>query len=112
MLAPATKTRAKQAWQNVVDGAAQGQEEAIRRVFAAPLLLRAEVLEYMVTQEHAATEPPGDMVAALLAFMQQRLAESPEDYFIGGGPVEAVWEHLEQGQAGRDQARLRRVPAA
>ena len=104
MLAPATKTRAKQAWQNVVDGAAQSQEEAIRRVFAAPLLLRAEVLEYLVTQEHAGTEPPGDMVAALLAFMQQRLAESPEDYFIGGGPVEAVWEHLEQGQAGLDQA--------
>jgi CHAT domain len=101
VLAPATKTRAKQAWQGVIDGAAQSQEEMVRRVFAAPLLLRAEVLAYMLTEEHGGTEHP---VAALLAFIQEQLAEHPGRYFIGPGPVEALWERLEEGHAGLDQA--------
>jgi hypothetical protein len=106
MLAPATRTRAKRAWDGYLSRLTPDAEEAARLAFAFPVLLRPEVLDFLEHHEHVGSVPPGEAVLALLRHVQQRIAGDAAVYRIGAGPVEALWSQLERGDLGLDQAML------
>jgi hypothetical protein len=99
-------TRAKRAWEEYAAGLTPDPEESARLAFTFPVLLRADVLEYLVTEENLAADERGQLTAAILGYVQEAMAERPEAYVIGVGPVEALWEQLESGERSKDQAVL------
>lgn len=105
MLPPATRTRAIQAWTELSRRLTPDGEEMARRVFAVPVLLRPDVLEFLVAGGHAG-DGTGQLLAAAVRHMQERLAVQPKAYLIGYGPVEALWAQVEGGDLSLDQAML------
>ena len=122
MLPPATRTRARQAWDIYRSRLTPDAEQAARLAFTVPVLLRPDVLDFLEQEEHvgadqpgpapdAASGPvsdpapvPGQVVVDVLRSIQQEISKDLSFYLIGVGPVEALWEQLETGELTLDQA--------
>lgn len=103
-LPPATRTRAKQAWESSLAGMTPDPEEAARLAFNTPVLLRPDVLDYLEREQNVSATEPGQLLASILRRVQHQIAEAPETYRIGGGPVEALWAKVESGDLSVAQA--------
>ena len=110
MLPPATKTRAKQAWNALVQQALSASrpdpEEIARMTFAVPVLLRPDVLHFLMTEENLAEDGFGKVLADVVRHVQQLVTEDPRAYQIGFGPVEVLWQQVENGERSLQQAML------
>jgi hypothetical protein len=106
VLPPATKTRARQAWDSYLSRLTPDPQEMSRLAFTVPVLLRPDVLDYLEHDEGVGAGQPGEVMVALLRGVQQRIGEESRVYQLGAGPVEALWGRLESGELSLGQATL------
>jgi CHAT domain len=101
MLAPATQTRARQAFDSYLSQLPADPEEAAQLAFTRPILLRPDVLDFLQAADNV---QPGQAAMQVLRYVQARIEQEPRVYRIGVGPVEALWQQLETADLSLAQA--------
>ena len=88
----ATRSRAAEALRSAPDET----DALVNHVFAHPVLLRGDLDDVLA-------EAP-KQAATTIAELREWLAQHPEDYPVGPGPIEAIWRRFDDGELSVEQA--------
>jgi hypothetical protein len=88
----ATRSRAAEALHSAPDDS----EALVNHIFAHPVLLRTDLGDML-------TKAP-EQTATMITQIREWLAQHPEDYPVGPGPIEGIWRQLDDGELSVEQA--------
>jgi hypothetical protein len=103
-LPPGTRTRAEQAWEHLRSRLPPDPDELANALFGMPVLLRADVVDWLVADKGVAADQLGEAMVGLTREIQRALDANPKAYRRGLGPVEALWADIDAGTRSVDQA--------
>lgn len=101
-LAPGTQDRVRQAFAELCS--ATNEQEFLDRLFRHPVLLRGDVVQWLVGQIDRSTEQA--KLSRLAMANEIRMSILASDYPADLGPVEQIWRRVDSGELSIEQAHV------